>query len=66
MKLISIDELAEMLSLPKTWLYEQTSQEGRKKIKKKGIEPLPLYHVGKYLRFKVSEVEAWLEQFGDK
>lgn len=60
---VDIDDLSEMLSLPKSWLYEQTSPEGRKKTVKKGIQPLPILKVGKYVRFKVSAVEEWLEQF---
>lgn len=63
LKLVDIDQLSELLNLPKKWLYVQTSPEGRKKIKKKGKTPLPLYHMGKYVRFKIGEVEEWLNQF---
>ena len=65
MELVDIDQLAEILNVDKKWIYERTSPEGRKKLKKKGEQPLPLYKMGKYNRSKVSEVETWLEQFKD-
>jgi excisionase family DNA binding protein len=46
---IDIKELEKLTKLPRSWLYAQTG---------KGY--LPHYKCGKYLRFKVSEVEEWL------
>jgi excisionase family DNA binding protein len=49
--LIDIKELEKRWQLPRSWLYAQAA---------KGY--LPHYKCGKYLRFKVSEVEEWLEK----
>jgi excisionase family DNA binding protein len=49
--LIDIKELEKRLQLPRSWLYTQAA-----------IGYLPHYKVGKYLRFKASEVETWLEK----
>jgi excisionase family DNA binding protein len=49
--LIDIKELEKRTRLPRSWLYTQAA---------KGC--LPHYKCGKYLRFKVTEVEAWLER----
>jgi predicted DNA-binding transcriptional regulator AlpA len=49
--LIDIKELEKRWQLPRSWLYAQAA---------KGF--LPHFKCGKYLRFKVSEAEAWLER----
>ena len=41
-----IDELVEYLRLPKTWIYRQTSDG-----------TIPFYRIGRYLRFKKSEID---------
>jgi excisionase family DNA binding protein len=51
---ISIDELAEMLRVPKGWIYERTRCPRP--------DSLPFFKVGKYLRFRMDEIEAWLQQ----
>jgi excisionase family DNA binding protein len=48
---IDIRELEKITKLPRSWLYAQTSR---------GY--LPHYKCGKYLRFKISEIETWLER----
>jgi excisionase family DNA binding protein len=52
--LLTVDELAETLRVPKSWVYGQTRQTGRGAI--------PRLKVGKYLRFKLPEVMQWLEK----
>lgn len=44
-------ELERITRLPRSWLYSQAAQ-GR----------IPHYKCGKYLRFKITEVETWLAQ----
>jgi excisionase family DNA binding protein len=48
---INIKELEEHTGLPRSWLYAKAAD---------GY--IPHYKCGKYLRFKISEVEAWLEK----
>ncbi|HUT70228.1 MAG TPA: helix-turn-helix domain-containing protein [Desulfatiglandales bacterium] len=52
--LITIDELAETLKVPKSWVYGKTRQTGP--------EAIPRVKVGKYIRFVESEVMAWLKR----
>lgn len=51
--LLPID-MAKILSVKPSWLYRQTM--------KKGPGTIPRVMVGKYLRFKKSEVLSWVEQ----
>lgn len=48
--LIGIEAAARLLSVKVSWLYEQV-RLGR----------VPSYRVGKFRRFRVSELEAWLK-----
>jgi excisionase family DNA binding protein len=50
-KLVSPRRLAVALELPLSWIYTQAE---------KGY--LPHYKCGKYLRFDLGEVQAWLQQ----
>jgi excisionase family DNA binding protein len=53
--LISVDELAAYLGLPKQTIYDwRVSGKGPKG-----------YRIGKHLRFAVSDVRAWVEQQRD-
>ena len=52
-KLLTVDELAKELSTPPSWIYTRTRQ--------KGPDSIPMIRVGKYCRFKLSEVLSWLE-----
>lgn len=46
-------ELAEELGVPVSWVYSRTRQ--------KGSDTIPCLHLGKYRRFRLSEVLGWLE-----
>jgi excisionase family DNA binding protein len=50
--LLTVDELAGKLKVPKSWVYY--------KAKEKGPNKLPLIRVGKYLRFESDQVMNWL------
>ena len=54
MKFWSVDELAEYLEVPRTWIYERTRQ--------KGPEIIPHLKFGKYVRFnpESSDFQQWL------
>ena len=49
-ELISLDELCELLKVRKTYIYKLTSRN-----------MIPFYRIGG-LKFKLSEVETWIEQ----
>ncbi len=51
--LLTVHEVAELLKVPASWVYERTRQ--------RGMPRLPHLKVGKYLRFRTSEVEKFLE-----
>ncbi len=52
-KLLTVREVAELLSVPPSWIYERT--------RRRGLTRLPHLKVGKYVRFRFSDVEAYLE-----
>jgi excisionase family DNA binding protein len=49
-KLVSVKDLAERHSMKASWFY-QAAERG----------DIPSYKIGKYRRFRLSEVERWLE-----
>lgn len=51
MRLLTIDEAAALLRVPKSWLYERTRTNS-----------VPHMKVGKYLRFDQQEFLAWARQ----
>ena len=53
-KLLTVDELAEHLSTPKSWIYHRTKQKEPGRI--------PHYRVGKYCRFHLPTVLEWLQK----
>src|SRR5579864_5264708 len=52
-RLLNVHEVAEMLQVPVSWVY------GR--MRKRSVERLPGYRLGKYWRFRQAEVLAWVE-----
>jgi excisionase family DNA binding protein len=51
--LLSVDELAEFLNVPKSWIYSRTRESGP--------DSMPRIKVGKYCRFVLKDVLAWLK-----
>jgi excisionase family DNA binding protein len=51
--LLTIDELAVRLKVPKSWIYTHT--RGRTKCR------IPYIKLGKYLRFEEGAVRRWLD-----
>ncbi len=51
--LLNVHEVAELLQVPVSWVY------GR--MRKRSLERLPGYRLGKYWRFCKEEVLAWVE-----
>jgi len=50
-ELVSAKELAKLLGVKEDWLYEKAA-----------AGEIPSFKFGGHRRFRVSEVEAWLEQ----
>ena len=51
---LTVDELAEKLKVPKSWVYSRTRETGP--------DAMPRIQVGKYIRFYESEVLDWLRR----
>lgn len=52
-ELLTIEEMAQRLKVPLSWLYSRT------RIKNSGF---PVIRVGKYCRFNAGTVMAWIEK----
>lgn len=57
-ELLTIDELAERLRVQRSWVYSRTRMTGPGTI--------PRLKIGKYLRFSLQEVLAWLKEQQDE
>jgi hypothetical protein len=55
-KLLTADQLAGTLSVPKSWIYDRTRQ---------GQEAIPFIRLGAYVRFDVEEVISFFKIHGD-
>ncbi len=53
-ELLTIDELAALLKVPKSWIYAHTRPRSRTR--------LPHFKLGKYLRFSEQDVRAFLQR----
>lgn len=53
-RLLTVDEVAERLAVPKSWVYGRTM--------KGAANPIPHVHVGRYVRFDFAEVVRWIRQ----
>jgi excisionase family DNA binding protein len=51
--ILTVEEVAEVLKLPVSWVYEHTRTSSANRI--------PAFKLGKYWRFRESDVLAWLE-----
>jgi excisionase family DNA binding protein len=50
-KLLTVEQVAELLSVPVSWVYGHTSGKGAR---------LPHVKVGRLLRFRKDAIEAWI------
>ena len=51
--ILTIEQVAERLQLKPSTVYELTRRRSR--------HPLPVLRAGKFLRFRWSQIEAWLD-----
>ncbi|MGA7462874.1 MAG: helix-turn-helix domain-containing protein [Candidatus Korobacteraceae bacterium] len=52
-ELMTVNEIAALLKVPPSWVYERARRRGRERI--------PHVKLGKYLRFSVAEVGTWVQ-----
>lgn len=52
-ELLTVADLAGMLKVPVSWVYEH--------VRRRGKERIPHIKLGKYLRFEEAEVRTWLQ-----
>ncbi len=53
-RLIGVNELANTLGVPKSWVYSRSRETGPGSI--------PRIMVGKYVKFQLDDVMAWLKK----
>jgi excisionase family DNA binding protein len=51
--ILTVEQAAEILQLQPATIYELT--------RRRNSRPLPVHKAGKFLRFRRSEIEAWLD-----
>ena len=53
-RLLSVEEVSDLLQVPVTWVYERT--------RSRSLDRIPGFRLGKYWRFDEDDVVAWLER----
>jgi excisionase family DNA binding protein len=53
-RLLTVGEVADLLRVTKTWVYQRT--------RRRGADRLPHIKLGKYLRFEEDAIRAFLER----
>jgi excisionase family DNA binding protein len=52
--LLTIEDVAELLNVPVSWVYERT--------RRRTSDRIPGFRLGKYWRFREADIVAWLER----
>jgi excisionase family DNA binding protein len=52
--LLTTEDVAEILKVPVSWVYERT--------RRRGLDRIPGFRLGKYWRFREADVLAWLDR----
>ena len=52
--LLTVEEVADLLKVPVSWVYDRT--------RKRGLNRIPGFRLGKYWRFDAAELHMWLER----
>jgi excisionase family DNA binding protein len=52
-RLLTVSDVADLLQVPVSWVYART--------RKRSVERIPGYRLGKYWRFRRDEVLAWVD-----
>lgn len=51
--ILTPDQLAALLKVSRKWVFEKT--------RKRCPHPIPCLRIGRFLRFRLCDIEAWLE-----
>ena len=51
---LNIEQVAEVIGVPKSFIYRRTARGHD--------DPIPHYRLGGHLRFRLDDVEAWIEK----
>lgn len=51
---VTVEEVAALIGVPKSFIYRRTARGHN--------DPIPCYRLGSHLRFKLEDIEAWLEK----
>ena len=64
--LLTINEVALLLRVKPSWVYSRTCApalgKARPRFPKEIADPLPFIKIGRLLRFRRAEIDAWLER----
>ena len=52
--LLTVEEVAEILRVPASWVYERT--------RRRSADRIPGFRLGKYWRFREADVLTWIER----
>ncbi len=52
--LLTVQDVAEILRVPTSWVYERT--------RRRSADRIPGFRIGKYWRFRLGDIKAWLEE----
>ncbi len=52
--LLTVRDVAEILKVPVSWVYERT--------RKRSVDRIPAFRLGKYWRFREADVLAWVQR----
>jgi excisionase family DNA binding protein len=52
--LLTVEDVADLLRVPPSWVYERT--------RKRSVDRIPGFRLGKYWRFREADVLAWLDR----
>jgi excisionase family DNA binding protein len=57
-RLLNIAEVAQLLNVPVSWVYGRT--------RRRTLDRIPGFRLGKYWRFREADVLTWIERMGTK
>jgi excisionase family DNA binding protein len=52
--LLTVEEVSDLLKVPVSWVYERT--------RKRGVDRIPGFRLGKHWRFREADVLAWINR----
>jgi excisionase family DNA binding protein len=56
-QLLTVAEVAELLKVPVSWVYERT--------RRRTLDRIPGFRLGKYWRFRAKDILGWIESQRD-